>query len=71
MNQPHLKMDKTVFKAYKMADEGNIDFQYWFNKSNNEKLIAAADMIAVAFNEPDFLMKKVDRTVFSIRKQKL
>ncbi len=64
-------MDKTVFKAYKMGYEGNIDFQYWFNKSNNEKLKAAAVMIAVAFNEPDFLMKKVDRTVYSSRKQKL
>ena len=64
------RMDKTVFRAYNMVKDGNIDYQYWFNKTHNEKLQAAAVTIAVAFGEPEFLTKKIDRTVFSARKHK-
>ncbi len=65
------RMDKTVFRAYSMAKDGNIDYEYWFDKSNEEKLQAAAITIAAAFGEPDFLNKKIDRTVYSARKHKL
>jgi predicted RNA polymerase sigma factor len=62
------RMDKTVFRAYNMVKDGNIDYEYWFDKSNEEKLAAAAVTIAVAFSEPQFLKKKLDRTIFSVRK---
>ena len=64
-------LDTTVFKASNMAADGNIDYKYWFDKSNNEKMKAAASMTAIAFNEPNFLQKKVDRSFFSNRKQLL
>ncbi len=62
------KMDKSVFKASRLEDSGNADYQYWFDKSIAERLAAAAVMIAVSFREPDFLSKPVDRTIFSARK---
>lgn len=52
-----------------MSKDGNIDFGYWFDKTIEEKLTAAARMIEVAFQEPNFLTKKVDRQFFSARKQ--
>jgi len=51
-----------------MVSEGNVDYKYWFNKTNNERIEAASVMTAVAFREPDFLKKKVDRTIYSARK---
>lgn len=63
------KMDRSVFKASRLEDSGNADYQYWFDKSIAERLAAAAVMIAVSFREPDFLSKKVDRKIFSARKQ--
>lgn len=57
-------MDKSFFSASKLEDQGNADYQYWFDKSVEERLAAAAIMIAVAFREPDFIKKMVDRTVF-------
>jgi predicted RNA polymerase sigma factor len=65
------RMDKTVFRAYNMVKDGNIDYEYWFDKTNEEKLQAAATMISVCYREPDFLNKQIDRTVFSSRKQNL
>jgi hypothetical protein len=64
-------VDIDQFKSRNMAEEGNIDFKFWYNKSNEEKIRAAGIMTAAAFNEPDFFKKKVDRTVFSARKHKL
>jgi hypothetical protein len=57
-------VDTTIFSARNMEDDGNIDYKYWFDKSNEEKLIAAARMIEVSFQEPQFLQKKVDRKSF-------
>jgi hypothetical protein len=51
-----------------MERDGNIDFGYWHDKTINERLEAAARMIEIAFDEPDFLTKKVDRTIINIRK---
>jgi hypothetical protein len=63
-------LDTSVFEARNMEKDGNIDFQYWQNKTIDEKLLAAAQMIAVAFKEPLFTSKKMDRSIFSVRKQK-
>jgi hypothetical protein len=60
-------VDTTVFQARKM-EAGNIDYQYWHDKNDEEKMKAAGVVIAAAFGEPDFLKKKVDRTIFSSRK---
>lgn len=62
-------VDTTVYSARNMKKDGNIDFGYWHDKSHEEKLKAAASMIAVAFQEPFFLTKKVDRSIFSARKR--
>ena len=64
-------VDMTIVESRNMVEDGNVDYQYWFDKTNEEKLKAAAIMIAVAFQEPDFLKGKVDRTIFSSRKQEL
>lgn len=58
-------------QARKMSRDGNIDFRYWFDKTPAERLAAAAQMIAVAFHEPLFLSKKVDRSKYSARKHKI
>ena len=64
-------VDTTIFEARNMEKDGNIDFGYWHNKTIEEKLQAAAKMIAVAFNEPLFLTKKMDKTIFTVRKRNL
>jgi hypothetical protein len=61
-------VDTSVYQSRKMETDGNIDYGYWHNKTNDERLAAAAVMIAVVFNEPNFLKGKVDRTIFSARK---
>lgn len=61
-------VDLEYFRAGKMERDGNIDFGYWHDKTINERLEAAARMIEIAFDEPDFLTKKVDRPIINIRK---
>ena len=64
-------LDTTIFEVRNMAEDGNIDYKYWHNKTIEEKLQAAAQMIKIAFSEPNFTAKKIDRTIFSARKQNL
>ncbi len=64
-------LDTTVFSARKMERDGNVDRGYWLNKTVGERLEAAARMIEVAFQEPLFLSKKVDRSIFEIRRRTL
>lgn len=71
MNQEPERMDKTIFRAYKMSEAGNIDYKYWFDKTNNEKIKAASVMTAVAFMQSDFITNKVDRSIFAARKHRL
>ena len=63
-------LDRTVFLVSNMEKDGNIDNNYWHNKTVEEKLQAAAIVTAAAFGEPDFLKKKVDRTIYTSRKHK-
>ncbi|HNE92608.1 MAG TPA: hypothetical protein PKI98_09280 [Chitinophagaceae bacterium] len=63
-------LDRTVFEARNMTKDGNIDNNYWHDKSIEEKMQAAAIVTAAAFGEPDFLKKKVERTIFTSRKHK-
>jgi hypothetical protein len=52
-------VDTSTFEARNMEKDGNIDFGYWHEKTIEERLRAAMEMIAVAFNEPLFLNKKL------------
>jgi hypothetical protein len=61
-------VDISETESRNLEKDGNIDFRYWHNKSNDEKLRAAAIMISIGFNEPHFLEKKIDRTIYSSRK---
>lgn len=63
-------LDITVFEARSMERDGNIDHNYWHDKTIEERLQAAAIVTAAAFGEPDFLKKKVDRTIFTARKHR-
>jgi hypothetical protein len=60
-----------VYESRNMMNEGNVDYRYWFKKSNEERLRAAGVMTSVAFGEPEFFQKKVDRTLFTARKHRL
>ena len=62
-------VDLTQFQSRNMSKDGNIDFGYWFDKTPEERLIGAARMIEVAFQEPDFLKTKVDKSLFAYRKK--
>lgn len=53
-------VDTTIYESRNMLKDGNIDFGYWHDKTIMEKLKAATQMTAVAFNEPFFATKKVD-----------
>lgn len=61
-------IDTSAFDARNMVSDGNADFQYWFDKSIDERLKGASIMNTAAFNVADFQKGKVDRTVFSSRK---
>lgn len=63
-------LDRTIFEARNMEKDGNIDRKYWHDKTIEERMEAAAIVTAAAFREPDFLKKKVDRTIFASRKHK-
>lgn len=71
MQNSATRMDKSYFSASKLEQQGNADYQYWFDKSVEERLAAAVIMISVAFREPDFMKKLVDRTVYMAGKQKV
>jgi len=68
---PRKFIDLSVYEARNMSKDGNIDVGYWFNKTSDERLTAAARMIEVAFEEPLFIQKKCDRTIFSARRHQL
>ncbi len=69
MKRKYVSLDE--FQSRNIAKDGNIDYKYWHDKSNDERLIAAGVMISAAFSEPDFFKKKVDRSIFSARKHRL
>lgn len=63
-------VDTGVISSRKMSEDGNIDYQFWFDKSIEERLAAAVAMIEVSFNTTNFTTQKVDRTIFSSYKRK-
>ncbi|MFM1961789.1 MAG: hypothetical protein RLZZ172_634 [Bacteroidota bacterium] len=61
-------VDISQFQARKMEIHGNVDRFYWHDKTLETRLSAAAEMNAIAFNEPEFIFKKVDKSFYSSRK---
>lgn len=62
-------VDTDEIATRKMAKDGNIDFQYWFDKSIEERLSAAVSMIEVSYKTTNFIYQKVDRNIFSSSKK--
>jgi hypothetical protein len=56
-------VDIEHYQSRNMAEDGNIDYCFWHDKTPEET--------SVAFREPDFFKKRVDRTIFSARKHQL
>ena len=52
-----------------MDKDGNIDYQFWFNKTIEEKLTASIAMIEASYNTKDFVNQKVDRKIISSYKR--
>jgi hypothetical protein len=52
-----------------MSKDKNIDYQFWFNKTIQEKLAASIAMIELSFNTKDFVKNKVDRKQLSSYKR--
>jgi hypothetical protein len=52
-----------------MSKDKNIDYQFWFNKTIEERLTASIAMIELSFNTKDFVKQKVDRQIFSSYKK--
>jgi hypothetical protein len=53
----------------KIEMDANIDKGFWHHKSIAQRIEAAINMIKVAYQEPDFTHKRVDRTALSFRKR--
>ena len=52
-----------------MSKDKNIDYQFWFDKTIEERLAASIAMIELSFNTKDFVKQKVDRQIFSSYKK--
>ena len=64
------RMDKGFSKAQSFEEADN-QYAYWKDKSPEERLAAAAFLIAQAYGMPDFLHEKMDKTYFSVRKHEV
>ena len=62
-------VDITELGLRKMEKDGNIDLGFWHGKSQEQRIEAAVTMIKASFQEPDFIHKKVDKSIISLRKR--
>ncbi len=62
------KLDRTAFKIQSF-EEADHNRKYWLTKSYKERLEAGWYITCVAFNV-DPISVRLDRTLFSIRKQR-
>lgn len=58
-----------TYASIKMSKDDNIDYQFWWDKTLEEKLAAAVVMIETSFNTKDFVNQKVDRKLMSSYKK--
>jgi hypothetical protein len=63
------KLDRTAFKMYHTNDAKN-NFEYWRNKSVEERLKAANYLNSISFNFPINEPPKLERNYFKIRTRK-
>ena len=62
-------VDVETFTSRNMSKDKNIDYQFWFDKTIEERLSASIAMIELSFNTKDFVKQKVDRQMFSSYKK--
>jgi hypothetical protein len=63
-------VDVETYASRNMSKDKNIDYQFWFDKTIQEKLAASVAMIELSFNTKDFVKNKVDRNQLSSYKRK-
>ena len=61
-------VDTEIYESRNMEQDGNIDYKFWHNKTNDERVRAAGIMTSVAFRDPFFFKNKIERTIYSTRK---
>jgi hypothetical protein len=64
-------VDVDEYASRNMSKDNNIDYQFWFDKTIQEKLAASVAMIELSFNTKDFVKNKVDRNQLSSYKRAL
>jgi hypothetical protein len=62
-------VDVDIYASRNMYKDKNIDYQFWFDKTIQEKLAASVAMIELSFNTKDFVKNKVDRKQLSSYKR--
>ncbi len=62
-------VDVDTYASRNMSKDKNIDYQFWFDKSIEERLTASIAMIELSFNTKYFVKQKVDRQIFSSYKK--
>jgi hypothetical protein len=62
-------VDGETYASRNMSKDKNIDYQFWFDKTIEERLSASIAMIELSFNTKDFVKQKVDRQMFSSYKK--
>ena len=62
-------VDVDTYASRNMCKDGNIDYQFWFDKTIQEKLAASVAMIELSFNTKNFVKNKVDRKQLSSYKR--
>ena len=68
MENKNYRLDRTQFKmqSFEAAD---MQYKYWEKKNSSERLYAACYLISVAFDFDINHPPRLDRTIFSMRKQ--
>ena len=61
--------DVHIYASRNMSKDKNIDYQFWIDKTIQEKLAASVTMIELSFNTKDFVKNKVDRNQLSSYKR--
>ena len=62
-------VDVDTFTSRNMSKDGNIDYQFWLDKTLEEKLAASVVMIEASFNTKEFVKQKVDRQIITSYKR--
>ena len=62
-------VDVDIYASRNISKDKNIDYQFWFDKTIEERLAASIAMIELSFNTKDFVKQKVDRQIFSSYKK--